>query len=161
MKKMLLMTLMLGASLLHAELSSAQIQKLNSPLVAERNGTLVIEEYYQINLRSNMQVPFDDKKHTVLIQKSTARMQKGTINKEQFIAIYASVSDRITEEMFLPLLKFGAIGSVEYLTTKPKSYDVETEVIITSKGIETVMRSAKGQQKRFVPFEKLFLIQMQ
>jgi hypothetical protein len=160
MKKILLLLVGFGLGIAYADLTQAQIRKLNSPLIAEHNGTLVIEEYYKINLQASMNVPFDDQKHTVLIQKSSAHMKKGTINPEQFIAMYSAASDQITQEIFMPLLKFGAIRSVEYLTTKPKSFDVENSMYVTKSGVKTIIKTAKGNQERFVPFEDLFLIKI-
>ena len=82
---MILISLNLQAN----SLTKLQLEKLKNPIVKAEDGVLKIEEYNSINF--SKKIFFDGKDTDKVIIKTEAFMTKGTINKEQFIAISSSL----------------------------------------------------------------------
>jgi hypothetical protein len=70
------------------------------------------------------------------------------------------MSDELTMEFFAPLLQFRAIDKVETLMKEPIKSDVTFVMNFTDKGVEAIIKSGDHNDKKFIPFEKLFLLQM-
>ena len=73
----LLTLLLLSIIFLNANLTKEQIAYFNSPLTQEKNDTIVIEQYYKIVFKKEIETPFDKKKHKFVIQKNLGTMKKG------------------------------------------------------------------------------------
>jgi len=154
----LLILLLLSIIFLNANLTKEQIAYLNSPLTQEKNDTIVIEQYYKIVFKKEIETPFDKKKHKFVIQKNLGTMKKGVMHKEQFVSLYSSATNELEQAIFAPLLQFGAIDHVETLLTKPKNYDVLIKLDVKKNGVDIIIKSKSNITKKSISFEKLFNI---
>ena len=158
MKKITL--LLLVALCLKAELTKAQVEKLQNPVVKEKNSTLVIEEYGKMIF---VKPQFFAKQNlSEVITKTYATMPKGTINKEQFIAIASTMSDQMAQSVFMGNPDYAQnLKSGELLTSKPmKKPELFIELHFTKEGVNGKMYSVDQKVENFIPYEELFITKM-
>ncbi len=144
---------------LSADLTKQQLQKLNSPVVKDQNGTLVIEEYNKVTFTKP--VLFDNKKLDKIIIKTKATMKKGTIHKEQFIAISSSISDQMIQSVLFSPEYFDKLKTSELLVSKPmQNPNLNVEIVFLDKGIDTKLFNRYKKIEHFIPYNELFLTKM-
>ncbi len=144
---------------LQASITKEQQQKLNTAVVTEKNDTLTIEEYNKVTFTEP--VLFAKKEVSEIYIKTYATMQKGTIHKEQFIAISSSVSDQMMQSVLFSPQYFEKMKNMELLTSKPiQKVDLNIEIKVTKEGLKTKLYSKDQTMKHFVPFDEMFLTKM-
>jgi hypothetical protein len=147
---MILISLNLQAN----SLTKQQLNKLNNPIIKVQNDTLIIEEYNSINF--SKKIFFDGENLDKVIVKTYATMQKGIINKEQFIAISSTLSDQIMQSIFMNPQYFESMQSIDLLVNKPKNINLTIKINFKKDGLNTTITNDKREEKRFVSYDELF-----
>jgi hypothetical protein len=148
------MIVVLSLTLLANSLTKQQQTKLNSSIVKVSNNIFTIEEYNSINFIKK--IFFDGQNLDKVIVKTYATMQKGIINKEQFIAISSTLSDQIMQSIFMNPQYFESMQSIDLLVNKPKNINLTIKIDFKKDGLDTIVTNGKREQKRFVSYDELF-----
>ena len=135
-------------------LTQPQKVKLQNNVVSLRNNVYKIEEYNKLNFDKD--VMFAQKSVKSIIVKTEAIMQKGIINKEQFIAISSTFSDQLMQSIFMNPVYFNNLKSIDWLVKKPKKADLVIKLVFEKNGIRVMMKSNNREEKEFVPYDELF-----
>jgi hypothetical protein len=144
---------------LQANITKEQQQKLNRAVVTEKNDILVIEEYNKVIFTEP--VLFAKKEVSEIYIKTYATMKKGTIHKEQFIAISSAISDQMIQSVLFSPQYFEKMKSSEMLVSKPmQTADLNVEIEVTKEGLKTKLYSKDQTMEHFVPFDEMFLSKM-
>lgn len=151
----LAMLLSFAVSLNANELTKEQKEKLNSPIVKVKTNEYVIEEYNYINFIEK--VKFGKFESDKIIIKILSTMNKNIINKENFIAYSASISDQMINSIFLTPEYANKIKSSGMPIKKPEKANLHIKLNFTQKGIEASLGSEHMvYMANFVSYSQIF-----
>jgi hypothetical protein len=135
-------------------LTQEELQKLHTPIVQVQGDNFNIEEYNAINFTDK--IFFDGKSLNRVVVQTKATMKKGVINKEQFIAISASLSDQIMQSIFMSPQYIQSLKSVDWMTQKPKTVNLMIQINFMENGLDVVITNSKRTEKRMISYKELF-----
>ncbi len=139
-----------------SNLSKEQLKKLNTPIIIDKNNTLVIEEYTKVTFTKP--VWFGNKEVSDIIIKTEASMKTNTIHKEQFIAISSNTSVQMAQAVLLSPEYFDKLKTSELLVSKPmQNPDLNIVIVFSDKGLKTKLFSANKKLEHFIPYSEMFL----
>ena len=156
MKKSIMMMciLLVGTKLISENLTQEMIKKLNTPIVKIDGGRLAIDEYNAINF--SKKVIFDEHSVDRVIIKTEARMTKGIIHKDHFIALSSTLSDQIIKSIFMNPQYFTYLKSSEWLISKPKVTHLTIKILFKKDGIDTIVTNGTREQKKSFTYGEIF-----
>ncbi|WP_418187104.1 hypothetical protein [Aliarcobacter lanthieri] len=161
MKKLIstIAVIFLALNLSANELTKEQLNKLNSPMVKEKDDNLVIEDYNYINFKEKIQ--FGGKDTDKIIIKTKAIMKKNTVNKDIFVSLSSSIIDQTVNSIFLTPQYMNKMESVGLLIDKPSSFDLSIELNVIEKGFHISVNDGLQKQTHFIYFSQLFDFKVQ
>jgi len=154
MRFKLIVTLLLAVNIWGNNLTQEELQKLHTPIVQVQGDNFNIEEYNAINFTDK--IFFDGKSLNRVVVQTKATMKKGVINKEQFIAISASLSDQIMQSIFMSPQYIQSLKSVDWMTQKPKTVNLMIQINFMENGLDVVITNSKRTEKRMISYKELF-----
>ncbi len=137
-----------------SNLTPDQLLKLKNPIVKDLGKISLIEEYNRIIFDNT--IIFDGKNIQSIVIKTDARMPKGLINKEQFIAISSTLSDQIIKSLFMAPQYFLYLKSIELLTPQPNKVDLTINIYFQIDGLHVLVTGMHSEQRRFIPYNEIF-----
>ncbi len=127
---------------------------LKKPAIKQSGDTLFIEHYDLVKLKEKTLVLF--KEFDSVIVKTECKMKKGTISRDYFAIICATVSTGFAQGLFQPV--FDRIKTVEWLTKPPiKKPDFKIQLKIKEDGIHVVLYHERGKQSLLIPYKDVFI----
>jgi len=137
-----------------SNLTPDQFLKLKNPVAKDLGKISLVEEYNRIIFDNT--ILFDGKKIQSMVIKTEARMPKGLINKEQFIAISSTLSDQIIKSIFMAPQYFLHLKSIELLTQKPNKADLIININFRKDGLNILVTGSHSEQRRFISYHEIF-----
>jgi len=133
--------------------------KLKSPMTKETKMGYIVEAYNGINF--NKAVFFDAKPVDKIYLKTSCSIDhqtiKDVISKENFIATCASLSDQVTQSIFMSPQYMSSLLSSEWLIQVPQKIDIMISLMYTKEGININVKTGLAQEtNKTIVYEKLF-----
>ncbi len=135
-------------------LTKKQLNKLTSSVTTIENHTFKIEEYNFITF--SKKVFFAGEDYNKITIKTLSTMKEGTLHKELFIALSASLFDQLINMIFLTDNYLDKIKATGILIDKPLFTNLEIQLNFVNNGISTTIKTKESINKKFIPYSALF-----